>query len=624
MEGVLGEFQNFNSTYELKITPVVDNVTGALDFTQTAINPLSYETVFESPWYLMSQNISEPVWTEVYPIPENPQFLWLTLLVPLHNESTGEWRGYLATDLSTDTLAEMIVEEARALQDNEIIIVEKSTGYVVAVSDGTPLFIVNDDGSIDRFDGLNSRTPLILDTLNYVYGKYGKHFAKLGKGREETQIRVGSHSAFITMQVITDKYGLEWIVIQSTKTRSFYGLFFNSIIAMCIISAFLLVISAVLAVIIGTIIMRPLRQLLVNVRYLEHMKLEEVESELKNFSLIHEVRGLQSGFLVMTKRLKTLRSFIPDHVLSALEADNNANVNISSFHLKKHSKDDTTSDTSTVNNSGRFSGSQRTKSTLAIGVRNGKLTVAVIEIGNTAKYFEEGSPMDYSNLYRDVINNVHSISRKFGAEFVSCTHNRITLVWNAFNPFQDHINKGSTFVNSFKGQLNQLQSQWSQQSMIQTSIHIGLSSGVGYYGNIGSTRQRYFTVFGSVLDSAIQCVTTAREWNIEVVCCSTVAKGVESRFMTRPFTFLAQDPSFVMYEIGPMKAVKDDEWMYEMEQKEKYNRWSPCIQAFGHIQQRSYSEASKLLTQYLEKEPGDTVAQQMLSRCEKLEPETPK
>ncbi len=499
----------------------------------------------------------------------------------------------------------------------------------MAMSDHTPLFVVHDDGSIDRFDGLNSRTPQILDTLKYVYGKYGKLFTNLGKEREETQMRIGSHSAFITLQVISDKYGLEWVVIQSTNIRSFYGLFFNSIIAMCIISVFLLVLSVVLAVIIGTIVMRPLRQLLVNVRYLESMKLEEVESELKNFSLIHEVRGLQYGFLITTKRLKTLRSFIPDHVLSALEAEDNntrdtrALAPVSIVPLKQDkNKEDTVSETSSVNlsvvNQSHASGSQRTKSALAIGVRNGELTVAVIEIGNTLKYFEEGAPMDYSNLYRDVISIVHSISRKFGAEFVSCTHSRITLVWNAFNPFQDHVSRASAFVNSFKTQLNKLQSQWSRQSIVHTSIHIGLSSGVGYYGNIGSTKSRFFTVFGSVLNGAVQCVTTAREWNVEVVCCATVASGVENRFMIRPFTFSVQDPSFVMSEIGPMKAVKADEWMYEMEEKEKYNKWCMCIEAFGHMQQQNYAEAIKLLIQYLEKEPGDTVAQQMLSRCQPI------
>ncbi len=629
MGGVLAEFQNFNTTYELKVTPVIDEVTGELDFTQTEFVPLSDETVYESPWYLLSQVIPSPQWIDVYPIPEYPQFLWITLIVPLHNESTGEWNGYISTDLSTDTIGKMVVEEARALKENEIIIVEKSTGCVVAMSDHTPLFVVHDDGSIDRFDGLNSRTPQILDTLKYVYEKYGKLFTKLGKEREHTQMRVGSHSAFITLQVISDKYGLEWVVIQSTNIRSFYGLFFNSIIAMCVISAFLLVLSVVLAIIIGTIVMKPLRHLLVNVKYLESMKLEEVESELKNFSLIHEVRGLQYGFLITTKRLKTLRSFIPDHVLSALEAEDHhtrdtrapAPAPISIAPLKQHNnKEDSMSETSSVNqsvvNQSHASGSQRTKSTLAIGVRNGELTVAVIEIGNTLKYFVEGTPMDYSNLYRDVIGIVHSISRKFGAEFVSCTHNRITLVWNAFNPFQDHMSRASAFVNSFKNQLNKLQSQWSRQSIVHTSIHIGLSSGVGYFGNIGSTKSRFFTVFGSVLNGSVQCVTTAKEWNIEVVCCSTVAKGVESRFMIRPFTFSTKDPSFVMSEIGPMKAVKADEWMYEMEEKEKYNKWCQCIEAFGHMQQQNFSEAIKLLIQYLEKEPGDTVAQQMLSRCQ--------
>ncbi len=246
----------------------------------------------------------------------------------------------------------------------------------------------------------------------------------------------------------------------------------------------------------------------------------------------------------------------------------------------------------------------------------------VIEIDNTAKYFEEGSPSDYSNLYRDVINMVHSLSRKFGAEFVSCTHNQITLVWNAFNPFTDHIGKACSFMTGLKNQLLTLQSQWSRHSILQTSIHIGLCSRMGYYGNIGSMRQRYFTVFGPVLDGAMDCVTTAREWNISAVCCSNVTQSIENSFMTRPFTSLLRDPSFVMFEIGQMKAVKADEWMYEMEEKEKHNKWSPCIQAFDHMRQRNWTEASKLLTAYLENEPGDAVAQQMLSRCETLEPET--
>ncbi len=109
MGGVLAEFQNFNTTYELKVTPVIDETTGELDFTQTEFVPLSYETVYESPWYLLSQVIPSPKWIDVYPIPEYPQFLWITLIVPLHNESTGEWNGYISTDLSTDTIGKMVV-----------------------------------------------------------------------------------------------------------------------------------------------------------------------------------------------------------------------------------------------------------------------------------------------------------------------------------------------------------------------------------------------------------------------------------------------------------------------------------------------------------------------------------
>ncbi|KAG2389461.1 hypothetical protein C9374_014021 [Naegleria lovaniensis] len=378
-----------------------------------------------------------------------------------------------------------------------------------------------------------------------------------------------------------------------------------------------------------------------------------------------EVQLLQQQFLSMVKRMKLYKSFIPAHLLSEIDEQQDLNTQspnqqpykVSGVNGDSNSSSMSHSQSSVESSSKRSSSMNEPKSMhqnsskkkyskdvnkFALYLESKKVTLIHVLLEGLNDLLHSLAPQETVSLLSDVFEQVNSMCRSHGAVQIALENDSLTISLNATHKQQNHEVKGAQLCRSLNEKLLSLKfMRWKSNEALKKRPHLidvlnfrfAMLSHECYCGNLGTSEVKQFTLLSSGKQNLLKMISVAKEMNIAIVCSESVRnsclKFFQTRYIdTRSFT----DDTFVssfnegevpqqdthIYEIGVSLEKQDDEWMYELADQQQKNKWNSYNQACQLFFEKDYHRAVELFQEYYQSNTNDKPTENMIHKCQTL------
>ena len=157
-------------------------------------------------WYRDAIRVGKPVWSQVYPWDETPEYVAIAASRPIYDDTK------LIGAISVDLLLSNISDFLRKLETSpsgKTFIVERNGWVIASSSSEKPFSLVQ--GKAQRLNALNSSDSLIQATAQYLQAKFG-NFREI-KDSQELDFKLKGDRQFVQITPWRDKFGLDWLVI---------------------------------------------------------------------------------------------------------------------------------------------------------------------------------------------------------------------------------------------------------------------------------------------------------------------------------------------------------------------------------------------------------------------------
>lgn len=594
-------------------------------------NVVTQEAIDKFQFLKQARPLQETRWSKPYVSEFITGFMYLTLLFVKREPITNQFIGYLALDITTDTIDAFLKEKARE-SSSFIVIVERATGYLIGTSDpSVPIFKTVQGLVFDRFDGTTGKNRRLSTMMKFARSRYGGILMpKVGNSSKFDQFHLDGQLQALNIGGVKDEFGIDWIILETMPFSLFFERFYVSMGVLAGMTCLLLLVSVLVAIIAARLFMNPLLVLIDQANDIKVLQLEKVERSLqKNASRFTEMKQLQSSFSAMVQRLKQYRQFIPDHILVVLEAEfnsdgdggaqdnrNGGEVTLpspqQSNELSSTTGGDTSSAAQRVNNTLENRGllNKALKSSLV----SGHVSVLTVMMPDLTEILEVHSASEISETTRDAIIQLRECVRESNGQFVSVSSSSAVVVWNSFIRQSDHLDRACATADSIQRSIRKLNADWSNKGLPTLKLIVGVSTGVAYYGNIGSDNSKIFSVVGLPAKHSSMLSSMNVQWGTEVLVSQDVYDAMYEQYWMRPIALI--DEQTMAYELGELKS--QDAWVEELSPSssiEKPDEWKLYTEAFECYQSGNYEDAHEKLSSYLRVHEHDVPAQKLHHRC---------
>ncbi|KAG2382618.1 hypothetical protein C9374_005198 [Naegleria lovaniensis] len=273
------------------------------------------------------------------------------------------------------------------------------------------------------------------------------------------------------------------------------------------------------------------------------------------------------------------------------------------------------------------------------------------------------TPNETVMLLSDIFEQVNSICRSSGSSQISSLENdSLIIAFNATRNQNKHEEKAAHFcqvlnekllgvkymkwkrIMSHSNLVNETSSNSLQSSKKFQPLNIcdlmrfrfAITTCDSFCGNVGSQEMKQFSVLSSGKYNLSTMMEVAKKLNVNIVCSESVKRVCEKSFCMRYVdTQNLTDDSYVasygnigedlsklipqtathIYQLGQVLQVNQDEWMYELFEKEKMNEWNTYNQACQLYFERNYAQALEMFQEFSAKNSQDKPTEQMIQRC---------
>ncbi|KAG2382393.1 hypothetical protein C9374_005595 [Naegleria lovaniensis] len=260
-----------------------------------------------------------------------------------------------------------------------------------------------------------------------------------------------------------------------------------------------------------------------------------------------------------------------------------------------------------------------------------KISMVQVRIQGLSSMMNDSQPSDIVNLLQDIFEKIQQSTRSTSSLMEHTEDECITIAFNASKEQLHHEDRSLKMCLDLRKKLTEIQStKWTtniQQSpclaRAATTIvfRFAALSRMSFCGNIGTTEVRSFKIMGSIHDHLTRMTDYGSQMQVGVVCDESVYKNALRLFHTRFIGYvecLEDDQSTVsheIYEIGASLQVNQDEWLYELSQKQKNERWQEYNAAAQHYVSNNFELALMAFQEYATKYPEDLPTKYMLELC---------
>jgi len=551
-------------------------------------------------------------WTEPYGVAGGSFAgrLFINFLIPLLDSSSTNVLGYYGLGATTDSLNQFL--ESQAKDDGSVIaIIEASTSYMIATSDPSVTLFRQRSNDIDRYDGSKAENERIRAMLKFARSKYGNSFNRAGTEKHFDIFKLNDRYQALNLGRLQDNYGMDWIIVQSLPMVTFYRNMYISIGIMASATLVLLVISVLVSFLAAKLFMKPILNMMKLAEAIKMLQLEKVEQRLaKDDGFFTEIKVMRNTFSSMIARLKQFKQFIPDHILTIIEAEVSADVFNEKVANDQQSSGSPPSRRSSIDSSSSNESVMRLNTgivnrALKSALVSSNITVMTVRFSEFLEVLEQYSAGDISETAKDLLAAMKDCIRDSNGQLVSLSSSKAVIVWNSFITQHDHKTRACKTANAALDALKKLQQNWAAKQLPILDLSIGISSGPVFYGNIGSDSTKFFTIIGHAAKNANRLCFRSAETGVHVLVSEDVHEAVKEEFLLRPIEAGA-------YELGEMRG--GDEWVEDLN-RESGDKWSEYRMGYELMRSGDYEQALEVFYRFYSKNPEDIVCSQMISQC---------
>ncbi|EFC46793.1 predicted protein [Naegleria gruberi] len=618
---------------------------------------------------MASTNPGNPVFTLSYVDPSLPSFVFMTMVSSIKTgqqpiKPGASFSYYFAYDMTVMSVSTFLVDITTSIHGSSSFIIETQSEFVIASDHPeVSVAIVDKDGNVERkttatFGGQVTKIgKIVYDT-----------FEKLTSIPCNEERVLSLTESVVSIKRFCSKEGIDWIIILSVPQWNYLGSMIIAIVSAVVGSILIVSVGIVVAIIFSLKIVRPFVNLISAFEWVSLMKLENINLYKSSFS---EVKSLQFHFKEMIERIKLYRKFIPPHLLVQLDANNvnqqeetfkktsntaetslnvtSSSKNNKSYSQKESNHDDPQSsgDLRSKNSSGANSGPNANMFSLYLDKR--QVTLLNIYLEGLNEWFVVINPTEIVTILSEIYDVIVKLVRLTG-QVGQIEDETIPIHLNATSDQSQHELKGIQLCHSLLSKLNAYKesklmnhaivSKYDEEVFENFKFRIVANSQSAYCGNLGTKQAMSFSIIGSSQHNLKIMTILAKELDIPILITEDLYEKVENKFQVRyvDTVQLVNDQHFSnpyftthtrsrlydsmkVFELGEINTVSQDEWMYELDAKEKKkNRWKKYNDACFFFFASRYAEASNMLEEYLDElisptGKQDIVALKLLDKC---------
>jgi hypothetical protein len=526
-----------------------------------------------------------------------PGVVFISGVIPFY-DSKDTMQSYIGLDHSTASLNEAIKSVSNPKSTHFVI--EQGTNNLIAASDGE---LYTDD--MKRYTALESTHPLTKRVAETLYAKYGEKLEKLEtKGTITFQFYDISVHSYIGVSVcrFSIRNGIDWIFVSAFIVNS-YSNIMAAIISAITFSAFLgvtLLIGGITGVFLLT------QSLKKNIEYLQKIENMDLDFTFGKPSIFTELRKVQKTTKMARDKLLEYRSFLPRHILDCTEPppiEKKISSKASNF-LKKYS---TTSFQSASSGTAKFN----------LGL-NG-IVATIMKVSIDTELFDDDEDL-FIERFSEILDEVSKAVNSSGGIVTSFDYNSILCSWNTTRPSVNHAKRACTCALTIKRGMVRLKKKWDQKSYPPINTFICIASGYLKAGNIGCKSLKQYTFLGELKELVEMMPNINIQYDVSILISGETKSSVESYFLTR-LVVNVKYPKIgnviSLYQLGEQIENTSDEWMYELEQKQKMGVWDQYNEACKHLLNNNFTGAELLFLEFQKNNKGDKVVKKMIEYCMK-------
>lgn len=240
------------------------------------------------------------------------------------------------------------------------------------------------------------------------------------------------------------------------------------------------------------------------------------------------------------------------------------------------------------------------------------LSIFFSDIEGFTSLSEGMSPLEVVKLLNEYLTAMTEIIFNFNGLLDKYEGDAIMSVFGAPISQKDHATRACRCALENQKTLRKLREKWKKEGRPEIRVRIGINTGNVVVGNMGSTMRFDYTVIGDNVNLASRLETANKLFKTEILVSSTTAKAAEDIIISRCLGMLKAAGKTRPVEVFELMASTEDdssEFVKDcLARKESYEK------AHQHFSTQCFNEATKLLTEHLEKWPDDKPASLLLSR----------
>ena len=454
---------------------------------------------------------------------------------------------------------------------------------------------------------------------------------------------------FVLFKRLRTDYGIDWVFVLAAPTWNY-----NAPIGIALIASFggsiiAILISVIAAVVVSVRLVKPFHVLIEMITSISTIDIEP--ADLSN-TIFTEVRELQYQFYQMVKRLKLYRSFIPPHLIQEIEKlENETDESKQNDMIKQVSHQNGLlqkgSSASLMSASGHNFSSRKkkmSKSTLnrfALYLEKRVVTVIYMSMDGILDCLDVMEHSDIVFMLGDIFEQVNQIGKTTSGLVYGFENGALMIAFNASSNQVAHQEKAATATLTLIGKLDNVRkTKWTQAHSFKSSRQISymldnisfrfcITSRESTCGNVGTNDAKIFSIFGNLRQEFELMASVAREVGVQVLVTEQiyqvvnqvfVLRYIESKEMSLPFPSVQESDSrgkeeCHLYELIESKVVQNDEWMFELEEKKRKEKWKLYNEACTFYKDKKLDHALDLLKIFLSDQPNDRPTQHLIAAC---------
>jgi class 3 adenylate cyclase len=517
------------------------------------------------PWYIIPLETNTTSWSPIFISRDVPPKFIITLSTPYYSFRTGKLLGILAVEVDLNFLSGF-VKTIPILEFTRVLILN-TDGSLIAASKGDAYTIINSTTVIANTNGTD---PIVKETIEEIIDRGFQNRTIVGL--QAFSYNRGQGKRVVNLIRIVGPLGITWIGVFNTRNVDILSGVYRANKTNAIICSVCLVVSTLIAIIVSSILFRPLRSVCHEMDMVADMEFEH-SYRIHAFYLF-ELSEIINSLERMKHGLRNFERYVPSEIVKAIVRSDEEN---------------------------------------SLGVVSRPITVMFSDIKDFTCLSEIMDPNNLIQLLSDFFTNMSNIIVDNNGAVDKYIGDAIMCIFNAPNYVPDHEISAVIAAVEMKHRLNMLNVTWIQRSLPAIQIRIGINTGICLVGNVGSQDRMNYTVLGDDVNIASRCESLNKRYDSDIMITESTYSALRGRFLCKWLAYVSlkgKTRPIHVYEVICSETIATDE------QKRKcklYNDLKYSISIGDRV------AAKNLCAQILQENDQDVTAKEILDILETTE-----